>query len=234
MNTTKPLKKEMLTLIAICLLASSAFVMPTSATEQEAEPISIMPIFINADGADYIVTSDWMSIEGVDITLYDVLYTVIYDANGGSGSGLEVPLTESNLLYGSYHMVLSAEAANAGTKEGYAFMGWNTKADGSGLIGDVARNFIPDQDTFIADDIILYAQWSKILSVTPTAYVTQLNGNKNDLAISITEELDNGTTNTIQQAFDINKNAADTYTIGSYSVYVDTKGNTQIRACYLV
>ena len=74
----------------------------------------------------------------------------------------------------------------------------------------------------------------KVVSVTPEAFVKQLNGNKNDLTITITEKFSDGTTNVISQTFSINNNAADTYTVGSYKVYVDTKGNTQIRACYLV
>jgi hypothetical protein len=73
-----------------------------------------------------------------------------------------------------------------------------------------------------------------IVSITPTASVKQLNGNKNDLTITIIEKLSDGTTNTLSQTFSINNNAADTYMVGSYSVYVDTKGNTQIRECYIV
>jgi competence protein ComEC len=86
-------------------------------------------------------------------------FTVTYDANGGSGSGRVVVLTSSDLLYGSQHMVLSAEEADVGTKEGYIFAGWNTEKDGSGLIGGVRGNFIPEQHTFTATDITLYAQW---------------------------------------------------------------------------
>ena len=72
-----------------------------------------------------------------------------------------------------------------------------------------------------------------IVSITPTASVKQLNGNKNDLTITITEQFSDGTTNVISKTFSINNNTADTYTIDSYNVYVDTKGNTQIRACYI-
>jgi len=74
----------------------------------------------------------------------------------------------------------------------------------------------------------------KVYSATPAAYVTQLNGNKNDLTITITQTLADGTTNTLAETFSINNNAADTYTVSSYSVYVDTKGNTQIRDCYIM
>jgi hypothetical protein len=73
-----------------------------------------------------------------------------------------------------------------------------------------------------------------LVSVTPEASVQQLNGNKNNLVITITELYDDDTLKVFTQTFSINSNAADTYTIGSYNVYVDTKGNTQIRACYLV
>jgi hypothetical protein len=73
-----------------------------------------------------------------------------------------------------------------------------------------------------------------VSSATPSAYVTQLNDNKNDLTITITEELADGTTNTLTETFSINNNAADIYTVGSYRVYVDTKGNTQIRDCRIV
>ncbi|MCL2163521.1 MAG: hypothetical protein FWH55_03805 [Oscillospiraceae bacterium] len=69
---------------------------------------------------------------------------------------------------------------------------------------------------------------------TPSAFVTKLNGNKNDLTISIVEELSYGQINVYTQTFSINNNAAGSYQVGPYLVYVDTKGNDQIRACYIV
>jgi hypothetical protein len=73
-----------------------------------------------------------------------------------------------------------------------------------------------------------------IVSITPTASVKQLNGNKNELTITLTELYSDGTTNILSQTFSINNNAADNYTVGTYRVYVDTKGNTQIRVCYII
>jgi len=73
-----------------------------------------------------------------------------------------------------------------------------------------------------------------IVKVIPSAFVTKLNGNKNDLTITVTETLSDGTANTIRATFSINNNAAATYTVGGYKVYVDTKGNDQIRECYIV
>jgi len=69
-----------------------------------------------------------------------------------------------------------------------------------------------------------------------SAYVTKLNGNKNDLTITVSGIFDFVTKDMseITKTFSINNNAAGTYAVGSYNVYVDTKGNDQIRACYIV
>ena len=40
--------------------------------------------------------------------------------------------------------------------------------------------------------------------------------------------------NVITKTLKINNNAAGAYEVGGYKVYVDTKGNDQIRACYIV
>jgi len=50
----------------------------------------------------------------------------------------------------------------------------------------------------------------------------------------VTEFYSNGMTNVITATIKISNNAAGTYDVGGYKVYVDTKGNDQIRACYLV
>jgi len=111
-------------------------------------------------------------------------------------------------------------------KDGFEFVEWQ--------LNGVAFDF----DTAITEDITLVASWKKlqitVVSATPTASVEKLNGNKNNLTITITEKLSDGTTNTITKTFSINNNAADTYTVSNYRVYVDTKGNTQIRACYII
>ena len=73
-----------------------------------------------------------------------------------------------------------------------------------------------------------------LIGVTPSAFVTKLNGNKNDLTITVTELFSNKSTNAITKTFSINNNAAGTYQVGNYKIYVDTKGNTQIRECYII
>lgn len=66
------------------------------------------------------------------------------------------------------------------------------------------------------------------------AFVTKLNGNKNDLTITIIETYTDGSEKMIRETISINNNAAGTYRVQGYNVYVDTKGNTQIRALYIV
>ena len=78
-------------------------------------------------------------------------------------------------------------------------------------------------------------------NVKVDASVKQLNGNKNDLTITVTETYVGffggqeivSVVETVK-TFSINNNAAGTYEVGEYKVYVDTKGNTQIRECYIV
>jgi hypothetical protein len=71
------------------------------------------------------------------------------------------------------------------------------------------------------------------VSVTLSAFITQFNGNKNDLTITVTEHFSDGSINVITKTFAINNNATGTYQVNNYNIYVDTKGNTQIRACYI-
>ena len=68
----------------------------------------------------------------------------------------------------------------------------------------------------------------------PMASVEHLTGNQNKLTITVTEILADGTKKEYSDNFTIDNNAAGTYTVGPYSVYVDTKGNDQIRECYIV
>jgi len=69
----------------------------------------------------------------------------------------------------------------------------------------------------------------------PSASVKKLNGNQNELTITVKEYDENGLlVNVIVKTFMIANNSAGTYQVGEYSVYVDTKGNTQIRDCRII
>ncbi|MCL2767324.1 MAG: radical SAM protein, partial [Synergistaceae bacterium] len=99
---------------------------------------------------------------------------------------------------------------------------------GSGSDRTLART-LPANDDLVGVRIV------EILaptSVTPFAVVEKLNGNKNNLTITIIEVYEKGMVQ-IQETFSIANNAADTYPVGDYMVYVDTKGNDQIRECYI-
>ena len=73
-----------------------------------------------------------------------------------------------------------------------------------------------------------------VISVTPSASVEKINGSKSNLTVVVTEKFSNGENNTIKVTFSIDNNTAGTYKVGKYNVYVDVKGNTQIRECYII
>ena len=85
-----------------------------------------------------------------------------------------------------------------------------------------------------ANPILLKRVDAELVDITVEAFVTKLSGNQNELTITITEIYENDKINVITEIFKINNNAAGIYDVGEYKVYVDTKGNTQIRACYIV
>jgi hypothetical protein len=67
-----------------------------------------------------------------------------------------------------------------------------------------------------------------------TAIVEHYSGPTNKLTITVTKIAADGTKEVFSDSFIIDNNAAGAYTIGPYKVYVATKGNTQIRECYIV
>ena len=85
----------------------------------------------------------------------------------------------------------------------------------------------------IVEPNIFVARGAVPVSAVPVAAVKQLLGNKNNLTVTVTETYRDGSTEVYAETFSIDKNSAGTYDVGPYKVYVDTKGNTQIRACYL-
>jgi len=64
--------------------------------------------------------------------------------------------------------------------------------------------------------------------------VEKLNGSQNRLTITITEFYPDGTEKVITESYMIPNNAAGEYVVGNYIVYVDAKGNVQIRKCEVV
>jgi uncharacterized repeat protein (TIGR02543 family) len=94
--------------------------------------------------------------------------TVTYDLNGATGGSL--PPVGSAVVGNSYTV-----AANSGSlaRDGYAFVGWNTAADGSGV------TFAAGIGSFtLTGDIRLYAQWVVVPPSSPGAgtYALQVGG----------------------------------------------------------
>ena len=67
-----------------------------------------------------------------------------------------------------------------------------------------------------------------------SAYVVKQSGNQNELYITVTERSAGGMTREVKAMYKINNNAVGTYKVGNYRVYVNTKGNDQIRDCRVV
>jgi uncharacterized repeat protein (TIGR02543 family) len=98
--------------------------------------------------------SDIISAESSSIKLYARWaansYNIIFDNNTGFGS-----MENQKIIYD----LEAAISKNQFTNPGYTFVGWNTKADGSGThyANDEYIKNISDKA-----DVILYAQWRKI------------------------------------------------------------------------
>ena len=101
-----------------------------------------------------------------------------YDANGGSGT---MAPTEG------YTFGQVSVKANAFTKYGYHFNGWNTQADGNGTSYDAG-----DAYTLTVGKDILYAQWEQNYAITVTAKSDSVLYTGKDQSVSGFETLDFG------------------------------------------
>ncbi|MBR3871270.1 MAG: InlB B-repeat-containing protein [Paludibacteraceae bacterium] len=97
--------------------------------------------------------SDGQNIQPTeDLTLYaqweKIQYFIIsFDANGGAGS------MSTSMTFGKGET--KTLTANAFTRTGYTFTGWNTKADGTGTSYSDKQSITP------TENLILYAQWEE-------------------------------------------------------------------------
>ncbi len=77
-------------------------------------------------------------------------FIVTFDGNGGVGS------MAAQTFYANIFDTLTP---NAFTCEGYAFVGWNTESDGSGIL------YSDGESVMLTEDLTLYAQWYKLLTI---------------------------------------------------------------------
>lgn len=111
-----------------------------------------------AAGDTFTIDADTVLFAQWEIT-QEILYTVTYDANGGTGGQTDA---NSPYIAGSTVTVLDKNDMANGA---YIFIGWNTEADGSGTSYAVGGTFTIDADT------VLYAQWGSSLTEDHIAYI---------------------------------------------------------------
>jgi len=74
---------------------------------------------------------------------------------------------------------------------------------------------------------------AKVVETVPEASVKVVAGNRNLLTVKVTEVNYFGDERELVEEFSIPNNASGFYQVGSYSVFVNTKGNDQIREVYI-
>ena len=104
------------------------------------------------DAAGRIIYPHWQEI---------TIKTITFAANGGSGN--------MNKQYIDYNTSDEINA-NEFTREGYNFVGWNTKGNGTGT------GYADGANITLTDDITLYAQWLSIPKQIFTADNIQFDG----------------------------------------------------------
>jgi uncharacterized repeat protein (TIGR02543 family) len=100
-------------------------------------------------GAAYVTNEAHTYTNHVCVCGYVERFVITMDANGGKFIN-GAPVYPVQSAYGTPFYAVPADP----TKEGYKFVGWNTKADGTG--DDI--DLIPGTYTFTAD-LTVYAQW---------------------------------------------------------------------------
>ena len=93
-------------------------------------------------------------------------YTVGFNANGGDGT-----MTNQSFTYD----VVQALSANAFTRTGYTFTGWNTTAEGTGTSYEDGTE-VSNLSSAVGGEVTLYAQW------TASSYTVTLNTNGGTIA----------------------------------------------------
>ena len=83
------------------------------------------------------------------ISLINPHYKVKFDANGGTGT-----MSDMDFVYGTAQNL----TANTFARSEYEFIGWNTKADGTGT-SYADKESVNNLSTIDGDEITLYAQW---------------------------------------------------------------------------
>ena len=131
-------------------------------------------------------------------------YAVTYDPNGGTGTVADPNQYAQNKLA----KVLSSDGLTA--PEGKVFLGWNTKADGTGEMKD------PGNSVLVTGNIILYAVWGNKTPGTTLVYHANDGSDR-----KITEPYANNATVTLKGKDTFTRSG---YTFSSWNTQADGKG----------
>jgi len=145
----------------------------------------------------------------------------IYPANTGARQGVRP--TTYTAIYGEQADWDAYVLGSSATTTAYSFGSHAGYSDGS------YEDSITDWFNACG-----YAKAKAVVGTYAYAYVDKLNGNQNRLWVAVEEYHADGTTTCYTMSFMIDKNSAGKYTVGEYIVYVDTKGNDQVRSCYIM
>ena len=155
-----------------------------------------------------------------DITLYArwydanaIIYTVTFDANGGSG-----------MVPGPIHVEADHGfyiPNNYLTRNGYTFGGWNTEPDGTGYNHQHGDSFTP------TGDIILYARW---YDASATLYTVTFNANGGDGMPPLEETVEAGYGLYIPYSY----LTRDGYTFGGWNTEPDGTGINYQHGDYFI
>ena len=146
-----------------------------------------------------------------DIVLYAQIndgksYAVTYDPNGGTGT-----VTDSNrYAQNKLAKVLSSDGLIA--PEGKVFLGWNTKADGTGEMK------YPGSSVLVTGNITLYAVWGNKTPGTTLVYHANDGSDR-----KITEPYANNATVTLKGKDTFTRSG---YTFSSWNTQADGKGTS--------
>lgn len=106
------------------------------------------------DGVEtHTATAELKGKTYTDIKTENITYTVAFNANGGSGS-----MADQEFYFEGFTEEDKLLKANAFTREGYSFDGWNTKPDGSGTSYADRADF-SNECSVNGAVVDLYAQW---------------------------------------------------------------------------
>lgn len=118
----------------------------SNASGNKTASISV-PVTAARNGYKYrciVKSSNGTTVTSIAVTL-TVQAKITYNANGGTGSAVVQKHTSGTAVI--------LKPADTFTRTGYTFVGWNTKADGSG------NTYAAGQEVTWKNNVTLYAQW---------------------------------------------------------------------------